>query len=130
MFKLWEENRFSFPVGKRWYMCTYFYQYAPLPLYVHFMGGLWSCIWCTFFLRPENLDTIKYSMPTTFFIHFVLPPAPFPQKNFNVSTHCKAVSRHAVAIPLRKTYCSTCFYSYIKFFCRKVRWSWVLWGKK
>ena len=34
---------------------------------------------------------------------------------FLISTHCKAGSIHAVAMPLHQTDCFTCFYSCIKF---------------
>ena len=49
---------------------------------------------------------------------------------FKISGHCKADSRHAAPMPLHQTYCFICFYSYVKFYCPKVRWSWVLWAKK
>ena len=47
-----------------------------------------------------------------------------------ISTHCKADLRHVVAMPLHQTYCLTCFYSCIKFYCPKLRLSWVLLAKK
>ena len=47
-----------------------------------------------------------------------------------ISTYCKTGSRYVVAMPLHQSYCLTCFYSCIKFYCPKVRWSWSWWGKK
>ena len=169
MYKLWEGDKFSFPIGIG---STYAYVllsiYTPLPLCAHFMEGLWSCIWW-FFLDPENLDTIKHFKLVTFFILFVtlpspphlLHPLPLPpilppsckprnwfcyqfeqifRNNyqyfqiytafFKISAHWKAGSRRAAPISLHQTYCFICFYSYAKFYCPKVRWSWVLWGKK
>ena len=123
---------------------------------MHASWKVCDLVYDIFFLYSENLDIIKYSRLTTFFILFVQNPtstrkklvatalygnleidfttnlnkyfrsyqyfqsctALFKKKNL---THCKAGSRHAIAIPLHQAYCLTCFYSYIKFYCPQVR---------
>ena len=125
-------------------MRTYFYQYTP-PYLVRKLNGRSVILYMMyFFLYPENLDTIKYSKLTTFFILFVLNPPPSPRTNLvatalygnleidysiNLNKYFWTVI-NTIAMPLHQTYFLTCFYSYIKFYCPKVRWSWVLWGKK
>ena len=76
MCKLWEGNKFSFPIG-----IDSKYAYVLLSVYTtfsctHTSWKVCDCVNDVFFLEPENLDTIKYFKLTTFFILFVTPPSP------------------------------------------------------
>ena len=76
-----------------------------------------------------NLE-IDFSINLNIYFRAVINTFKVTRFFIKISAHCKTGSRHAVVMPLRHTYCLTCFYSYKKFFRQKVRGSWVAWGKK
>ena len=109
----------------------------PLSLYAHFIEGLWSCIWCIFPIpwkcghhKIFQVYHIFYSFCKQIFRNSYQYFQSCSAFFLKISAHCKAGSRHAVAMPIHQTYCFTCFYNYVNFYCPKVRWSWVLRAKK
>ena len=56
---------------------------TSIPLYVHFLRGLWFCTWCMmhFLLYPWNLEDVICIKPAAFFI-LLLPLLPqFPERS-------------------------------------------------